>query len=191
MADKLEKQAAKIQAEKQLPTAPGGSGGWQMAGKGLQALGEGLRGFSSPFLGMEYKPLERQAPEFTKAWSDFQSRQKFEAWAKNQQGQELSDYEQKLLGLDIEKKPSEWDLWKQAEGEALHELGGGAMIGLQPSKQGLYRETTEEKFYNLKKRFNLETPETKVKRAKYHLKRQGYNNSDQATSIFIKNNPGF
>lgn len=60
----------------------------------------------------------------------------------------------KELGRPAVKKPSDMELWKQAEKEVSTELGGLSSVGMGDEERKKYRTVIKERFLELKQEFN-------------------------------------
>lgn len=135
---------------------------------------------------------ENKKKDIQDVYKDWQATTEFNIWQKAKQGQKLEQWEKDFADIkDPNAPPPEIDLWKQAEKETLSSLGGSSMMGLSRDKQAQYYPAIENRFLELKKQFNLQTPDDRVKRARRTLRDKGFVDSPDAVGVFLKNNPNF
>lgn len=162
----------------------------------LQAAGNALTGFSAPFLNLPWKPLEApkvggvEMPLPSEVWKEAEAINSFKAWQKQQSGAELTEYDRQLLGLGKEKneKPSDMDIWRQAQNETLQSLGGSSMVGILQESRGQYYPKIEERYLELKKQFGTISQEDYQTVAKKWLRRKGYVVSEANVTNLLKSN---
>ena len=199
--DPMEQQRDKAEIKAaQIGAAPGGTGASPFAdftwfdrpGKrgAIGAVGEALQGMAAPFTGRDFTPSEVRQPDMANQWNQQQAKQKFHAWTKKQQGQELTNYEKKLLNIDVEKAPNDWELYRRAQETAKTRLGGSSFMGINEGLRNKYEATTEEEYLKLKKRFGKMDQDDYMTMTKKYLKRKGYAVTNSNAMMVLKNNKG-
>lgn len=151
---------------------------WEAAGEVLPDLAYSRAGLSEP------TPMSNAEKA-----NELQARSSMDAFLKYQRGEPLSSVEQQVVGGA--NTPNQWDVWKEARQEVMQNLGGSSWMALSPEAQKQYYPQINERYLELLKKFNIETPETKLERAKIHLKKNGYMANNETASTWLKNNPNF
>lgn len=114
------------------------------------------------------------------------------ALTKAQNGQPLNPLEQSLLKIkDQSNKPDDLAIWRQAEKETLHSLGGSEFVGLSPQRQAEYSQKIKSRYLDLKREMGVESPEDKADRAKGYLSGNGYLANPETIKTFLDQNPNF
>ncbi len=141
---------------------------------------------------MEIAKEQQKKNSYSEVLKEMEAKAKLDARMKQQQGIPLSDYEKDVVGYkDPNQPPSDFELWKNAQRQAVLKLGGSDMVGLSPDKTAALGQETQREYLDLKRQLKLENPEEKLQRAKMFLKQGGYSASNETAELFLKQNEGF